>query len=243
MATAKQPYRRLQVKNVWTRTIFEIVAIVFAIIFCCVTIVSAYEKTYSDAAEASAQDNAVQLAHSISHLVDREAVDIGDKDRRDYVAGLYTKQLDSCFIAEDTLYTGGVYTMVDGQPVIYAEAQRYDGMLEEHGLVTRNDDGERTMIPEMETALRNAFTGIEGVVREGDVCIAFVPSTDESDAMPYAVTAVSVVHRDSFDYNSTVSGRIVIISLVVGVLIVGYYLVSALITEKNRIKEKAVNEL
>ena len=34
-----------------------------------------------------------------------------------------------------------------------------------------------------------------------------------------------------------------IISLVVGVLIVGYYLISALITEKNRIKEKAVNEL
>jgi len=243
MASAKQPYRRLQVKNVWARTVFEIVAIVFAIVFCCVTIVTAYEKTYSEAAEISAQDNAVQLAHSISHLVDREAVSIEDKDRRDYVAELYTKQLESCFIAEDTLYTGAVYTLTDGQPVVYAGAQRYDGMLEENGLAVKNDDGTRSMSSAMETALRNAFTGIESVVREGSVCIAFVPSVDENDVMPYAVTAVSVVHRNSFDYNSTVSGRIVIISLVVGVLIVGYYLVSAFITEKNRIKEKAVNEL
>ena len=243
MATAKQPYRRLQVKNVWARTVFEIIAIVFAIVFCCVTIVTAYEKTYSDAAEASAQDNAVQLAHSISHLVDRDAVNMEDKDRRDYVAGLYQKQLDSCFIAEDTLYTGAVYVMTDGQPAVYAAAQRYEGMLAENKLLLTGEDGTKALSSEMTVALRNAFTGVESVVQEGDVCIAFVPSTDESDIMPYAVTAVSVVHRDSFDYNSTVSGRIVIISLVVGVLIVGYYLISALITEKGRIKEKAVNEL
>jgi len=243
MAYGKQQYRRLQVRNVWTRTVFEIIAIVFAIIFCCVTIVAAYEKSYSEAAAESARDSAVQLAHSISHLVDRDAVSMEDKERRDYVAGLYQKQLDSCFIAEDTLYTGAVYVMADGQPTVYAAAQRYDGVLSENGLVQTGEDGLPALSEEMTSTPRNAFTGIEGVVQEGDVCIAFVPSTDENDVMPYAVTVVSVVHRDSFDYNSTVSGRIAIISLVVGVLIVGYYLLSALITEKNRIKEKAVNEL
>ncbi len=243
MASGKQQYRRLQVKNVWARTAFEIVAIVFAIVFCCVTIVSAYEKTYAQAAEQSAGDSAVQLAHSLSHLVDRDAVSIEDKDRRDYVAGVYTRQLESCFIAEDVLYTGAVYVMTDSQPTVYAAAGRYDETLAAHGLTVKGEDGTVSLSDDIALALRSAFTGIESVVKHGDVCIAFVPTADEDSSMPYAVTAVSVVHRDSFEYNSTVSGRIVIISLVVGVLIVGYYLISAAITERNRIKEKAVNEL
>ncbi len=243
MASGKQQYRRLQVKNVWARTAFEIIAIVFAIVFCCVTIVTSYEKTYSEAAEKSAEDSAVQLAHSLSWLVDRDAVSIEDKERREYVAGVYTRQMDSCFIAEDVLYTGAVYVMTDGLPTVYAAAERYESTLDTYGLSVKAEDGTKNLSDDMNAALRNAFTGIETVVRQGDVCIAFVPSADENDAMPYAVTAVSVVHRDSFDYNSTVSGRIVIISLVVGVLIVGYYLISASITERNRVKEKAVNEL
>jgi|GEM_PF-1569937 len=243
MTSGKQKYRRLQVKNVWARTAFEIVAIVFAIVFCCVTIVTAYEKTYSEAAEKSAEDSAVQLAHSISYLVDRDAVSIEDKDRRDYVAEVYTRQLNSCFIAEDVLYTGAVYVMTDSQPTVYAAADRYDETLDTYGLTSKDSEGGTVLSEEMTAALRTSFTGIDTVVRQGDVCIAFVPSADEGDTMPYSVTAVSVVHRDSFEYNSTVSGRIVIISLVVGVLIVGYYLISAYITERNRIKEKAVNEL
>jgi len=237
MASAKQRYRRLQVKNVWARTAFEIVAIIFAIVFCCVTIVSAYEKTYSEAAASSAQDNAMQLAHSISHLVTREATEMDDKERRDYVAGVYADQLESCFIQEDVLYTGAVYVLTDSQPAIYAQAQRYAESLESGGLAS----GEGAL--RLQKAIREAFTGIESVVVEGDVCIALVPASDETDSMPYSVTAVSVLNRDSFDYNSTVRGRVTVISLVVGALIVGYYLVSASITEKNRVKEKAVNEL
>lgn len=237
MASAKQRYRRLQVKNVWLRTAFEIVAIIFAIVFCCVTIVSAYEKTYSDAAAGSAKDNALQLAHSISHLVTREATEMDDKERRDYVAGVYARQLESCFIQEDVLYTGAVYVLTDGQPNVYAAAERYADTLEAYGLAA-DEGGER-----LEQAIREAFTGIESVVVEGDICVALVPGADETDSMPYSVTAVSVVNRDSFDYNSTVRGRVTIISVVVGALIVGYYLVSAYITEKNRVKEKAVNEL
>ena len=236
MASGKQQYRRLQVRNVWHRTAFEIVAIIFAIVFCCVTIVSAYEKTYSEAAASSAKDSALQLAHSISHLVTRDAVEMEDKERRDYVAGVYAEQLDSCFIREDEMYSGAVYVLTDSQPAIYAAAGRYAEVLEAFAAA---EDGNARL----EQAVRDAFTGIESVVAEGDVCIAFVPGTDDSDVMPYSVTAVSVFNRDSFDYNSTVRGRVIVISMVVGALIVGYYLVSAYITEKNRVKEKAVNEL
>lgn len=236
MASVKQRYRRLQVKNVWLRTAFEIIAIVFAIIFCCVTIVTAYEKTYSEANAGNARDNALQLAHSISHLVTREATEMEDKERREYVAGVYADQLNSCFIQEDVLYTGAVYVITDGQPDVYAAADRYSETLESAGLT--GEGGER-----LEDAIRQAFTGIESVVTEGDVCIALVPGMDGADAIPYSVTAVSVVNRDSFDYDSTVRGRVTIISVVVGAIIVGYYLASAYITERNRVKEKAVNEL
>lgn len=235
MTSVKQRYRRLQVKNVWLRTAFEIVAIIFAIVFCCVTIVSAYEKTYSDAAAGSARDNALQLAHSISHLVTRDATRMEDKERRDYVAGVYAEQLDSCFIQEDVLYTGAVYVMTDGQPVIYAQAERYSETLEEYGL---SGEGEAKLTE----AVRQAFTGIESVVEQDEIYIALVPGIDQTDVLPYSVTAVSVVNRDSFEYNSTVSGRVAIISVVVGAIIVGYYLASAYITERNRVKEKAVNE-
>lgn len=236
MASGKQRYRRLQVKNVWARTAFEIVAIVFAMIFCCVTIVSAYEKTYSEAAAGSAKENALQLAHSISHLVTRDAVEMEDKERREYVAGVYAGQLESCFIQEDVLYTGAVYVLTDSQPAIYAAADRYAETLEVFGAA---EDG----MARLDAAVRDAFTGIESVVVEGDVCVALVPVADDSDSTPYTVTAVSVFNRDSFDYNSTVRGRITIISVVVGAIIVGYYLASAYITEKKRTREKAVNEL
>lgn len=236
MASVKQRYRRLQVKNVWARTAFEIVAIIFAIVFCCVTIVTAYENTFSQAAAENARDNALQLAHSISHLVTREAVEMEDKDRREYVAGVYADQLEGCFIQEDVLYSGAVYVLTDGQPTVYASSGRFAEALER--FIAADGGSER-----LESAVVAAFTGIENVVVEGDVCVALVPGTDESSAMPYSVTAVSVVNRDSFDYNSTVRGRIMVISVVVGALIVGYYLASAYITERNRVKEKAVNEL
>lgn len=236
MASVKQRYRRLQVKNVWARTAFEIVAIIFAIVFCCVTIVSAYENTFSEAAAENARGNALQLAHSISHLVTRDAVEMEDKERREYVAGVYADQLESCFIQEDVLYSGAVYVLADGQPTVYAAAERFGDALEKFGAAEGGSQ-------RLENAVISAFTGIESVVVEGDVCIALVPGTDGSSAMPYSVTAVSVVNRDSFDYNSTVRGRVMVISVVVGALIVGYYLASAYITEKNRVKEKAVNEL
>ena len=236
MTSVKQRYRRLQVKNVWARTAFEIGAIIFAIVFCCVTIVTAYEHTYSEAAAGSAKDNALQLAHSISHLVTREEVEMEDKERREYVAGVYADQLEGCFIQEDVLYTGAVYVMVDGRPEVYAAADRYAETLDTYGL-----SGQDSTV--LDDAVREAFMGIERVVAEGDVSIALVPATDGAEALPYSVTAVSVVNRDSFEYNSTVSGRVTIISVVVGALIVGYYLASAYITERNRVKEKAVNEL
>lgn len=238
MASEKQFYRRLQVKNVWARTAFEIVSIVFAIVFCSVTIVTAYEKTYSEASAGNVRDSALQIAHSISHLVERDAVQMTDTERRDYVAGVYTRQLESCFIGEDVIYAGAVYVLKDGQPEAYVQTQRYTDVLGEHGL-TADDEGGQTLA----RAVREAFTGIENVMTEGEVCVALVPCTDEEGTIPYAVTAVSVELRDSFEYNSTVRGRITVISLVVGLVIVAYYLGSAYLTERNRIKEKAVNEL
>lgn len=239
MASGRQRYRRLQVENVWVRMAFELLAIIFAITFCCVTIVSAYEATYSEATQSNTIDYAMQLGHSVSGLVGREAVEESDETRFDYLAERYSADLESCFISGSTMNTGAVYIMKDGEPVLYAASERYAEVLADAGLLDAETGASGE---ELDAALRNVFAGGESVLGERPLCVALVPMTDGASALPYAVTAVSVAFRDSFDYDSAVRGRIILISIVVCLLLVAYYCASAAITDRNRIKEKAVSE-
>lgn len=239
MAPEIQRYRRLQVENVYLRTALEIAAIVLAIVFCAATVISSYEAVYSNATMRNTSENALQLAHSISGLLDRESSQNTEEKAGEYLSERYTKALDSCFLGEDLIYSGAIYVIRGGELSLFAASAGYKSVVEDYGLSDEATPG--GLSGEFEQGLQTAATGGESVAEKSDICVAFVPVCEQGDDLPYAIAAVSVARRDSLEYDSIVKGRLIAISVVSAILIIGYYLASAFISDRGSKKQKAVN--
>ena len=225
MNTPRQRYRRLQVDRIWGRAWLEILAIIISIIVCCSVVVSGYESSYSDYSSDFTTDNARQLAHSVSMLLQKSSIDIEAPERAEYAGGLYSELLDQCFV-NDATYSGAIYRVTPDGAVSFAESSGYAGALGEGRLTTR--DG--ALKPEIADRINDAASGKSSYgafgADEGSY-MAFEPVCDPDTNLPYAVVVTQVLHRSSVERGSVVTKRLVWISIVCGILIIIYYLISA----------------
>ncbi|MBQ4312687.1 MAG: hypothetical protein IJC18_00630 [Clostridia bacterium] len=236
MEQKKQRYRRLQVRNIWLRTVFELAAIILAIVVCTTMIVSTYEDSYRAATRQNASDNAVQLARSISAVADAQSLAVDESDR-EYVVSRYEDILDSCFIGEDMLYSGAVYTVSGSDCTLFAASEGYYQTVSDNKLAS----GESYKpAKSLRASFEAAANGEEVSTSVKDVYLAFRPVSHSFGEKPYAVIVASVEYRDSMEYPSLVKSRLTLISVISAVLILVYYLVSAAISEHKKRKGEAV---
>ena len=127
----KSSYKRLQVDKIWLRTVFEIIAIILAIVVCGKMVVTNYEESYAAATRKSAEESSMQLAHSVAGAVNCEALAIEDDDRLDYAAQRTKDLLESCFISGDMLFSGAVYRVTADGAQIFAATDQFLKTLED----------------------------------------------------------------------------------------------------------------
>lgn len=230
MSVKKQKYRRLQVENIALRTVVEIVLLVIAIVICGTAVVKSYEKSYAGATVENAGLNAMQLAHNISAMADPKALKTDNVDRRDYVQENYSRQLENCFIDEDIEYSGGIYMIKEGDISLFASSSAYKELLASLG------DSQ-----DINEALQIAAAGQQTSIHIDDTYIAFWPITDlEDGGKVCAISSAAIDYRSATEFDSPVKSRIVLISVVSGVLILAYFAVSAVRSERRKMNGEAV---
>lgn len=231
MMVKKQKYRRLQVDNIVLRTIIEIVLLVTAVIISCVVVINSYEQSYAKATTVSFGESARQLAHSIAGAADIEALGVENVDRRAYVEERYSELLDSCFISEDISYSGAIYSVGETNVTLFAASTDFN----------KSFGGEENEFAgELEKGLKAAASGDTVELMLGDACVALEPVRNEKTGEIYAVAAAVADHRSSTEFDSPVKDRLVLISIVSGVLILVYFVISGARSEKKKINGEAV---
>lgn len=231
----KSTYKRLQVDKIWLRTIFEIIAIILAIVVCGNMVVSNYEESYAAATRKSAEKSSMQLAHSISGVVSCDALAIEDDSRLDYAAQRTKELLESCFISGDMLFSGAVYRVTPDGAESFASTDQFVKTLEDQRLMS---DGKP--VQSLMDNIERAISGEEGSASTESAYFSFVPVND-ADGTPSAVVVTAVEFRDSLEYQSTVRKRLTMISVVSGALILIYYCISAALSQSRKKKGKVVS--
>lgn len=219
--TKKQKYRRLQVENIWLRTVGEIVALIAAITVCSLMIVSSYEESYAQAASRTAQEDSLRLAGSVSVLAESELINVSEPERSEFIRQHCSEKLSGIFLEEDLLYSGAIYYVGGDSGGLFASSSMYLPTLAQHGLLKEDN----TVSDELRSCIAAAASGNAQSVVFDNVYMSFVPCYDDSGL--YAIAASAVTYRDSMEYDSLVKDRIIQISIVSGILIIAYYCVSA----------------
>lgn len=232
MSSKKQKYRRLQVENIALRTVFEIVALILAVVISCSVVIRSYEKVYAESAVGDAAHNAQQLAYSISGAVDAELLSTENIERREYVMEQYSEMLDSSFIGEDVQYSGAIYAVGEQSVSLFAASEAFDE------IIPSGEDSENSET--INDALARAAAGEKTDIAVGNGCVAFYPVTDEETGKIIAVSAGAVDYRLSMEFDSPVKQRIVLISIVSGLLILAYFTISGIRSEKKKLNGEAV---
>ncbi len=229
MSVKKQKYRRLQVENIALRTVFEIVVLIAAIVISCVTVINSYEKSYEESSTETAHMSAMQLAHNISALADAKALGLENAERRDWAQEMLSGQLDQIFLSEDIQYSGGIFTVENFTAELFASSALYGRL---YTSAAENED--------FAAALAQAAAGAGGTVCIGDTYIALEPVTDPDSGAIYAVSSAAIDYRSSTEFDSPVRNRIVLISVVSGVLILAYFAISGVRSERKKLSGEAV---
>jgi len=229
MSVKKQKYRRLQVDNIALRTVFEIAALIIAIIICCTAVISSYEASYASSTTDTASLSAMQLAHNISAVAEPEALKTENAERRDYIKTAYSQQLEKCFISEDVQYSGGIYAVNESEIELFSASAAYDAVYKKYSEQSDFTD-----------ALLLAAAGERTSINIDDNYIAFYPVTDKNTGAIYAISSASVDNRSSTEFDSPVKDRIVLISVVSGVLIIAYFAISGVRSERKKVRGEAV---
>lgn len=230
MNNKKQKYRRLQVDNIALRTVFEIVALVLAVIISCSVVIRSYEKVYAQSAVGDAAHNARQLAFSISGAVDADSLSTENIERREYVISQYRDMLNGSFIGEDVQYSGAIYAVGEQSVTLFAASDAFSEIVDP-------DDSKNAEI--INEALSKAAAGEKNDIAIGNGCVAFQPVTDDEGRI-IAVSAGAVDYRLSMEFDSPVKQRLVLISVVSGILILVYFTISGIRSERKKINGEAV---
>ena len=213
-------YRRLQVGPIWLRTLIEIALLLLAFIVCSSMVVSYYEATYFETTQAQAAESNAQLAHTIQPAIDVDLIMLEDKERSEFARDHYFEPLlNSSFIPGDVLNSGAIYTLADGSANIYAVSDNFPTAI----------TGDITAV--VDTVLRDGYATLSSEKSNTSV----LPVSDDLGN----VRALLVVHseyRDSLDYNSIVSTRMNTIAIVCGGIIIIYYVISGIVSAKNKKK-------
>ncbi len=229
MGVKKQKYRRLQVENIALRTVFEIVMLIAATVICCVAVINNYENSYAHSSTDTAELSAMQLAHNISVIADRDALMTENADRREYVSQVLCMQLEKCFIGDDVQYSGGIFTVDNSDIELFASSDAFGKL---YANLSENT--------EFTNALLLASAGEQVNINIGDTYIALYPIADKNSAFTYAISSAAVDFRSSTEFDSPVKNRIVLISIVSGLLILGYFTISGIRSERKKISGEAV---
>lgn len=232
MSSKKQKYRRLQVDNIALRTVFEIVALILAVIISCSVVIRSYEKVYAVSAVGDAEHNAHQLAYSVSGAVDAEAIGTENAERREYVIKQYNNMLENSFIGEDVQYSGAIYAVGEQSITLFASSSAFGEIV--------NPDADSDNAEIINEALKRAAAGEKNSIAIGSGCVAFYPVTDEETGKVIAISAGAVDYRQSMEFDSPVKQRIVLISVVSGLLILAYFTISGIRSEKKKLNGEAV---
>lgn len=230
MNNKKQKYRRLQVDNIALRTVFEIVALILAVIISCSVVIRSYEKVYAQSAVGDAAHNARQLAFSISGAVDADSLNTENIERREYVISQYRDMLNGSFIGEDVQYSGAIYAVGEQSVTLFAASDAFSEIVDP-------DDSKNAEI--INEALSKAAAGEKNDIAIGNGCVAFQPVTDDEGRI-IAVSAGAVDYRLSMEFDSPVKQRLVLISVVSGILILVYFTISGIRSERKKLNGEAV---
>lgn len=210
-------YKRLQVGQIWLRTVIEIVLIIAAISVCSVLIVSSYEESFFQATQDTSSETTAQLGHSISGIVDPALLSVEDEERAQYIKAHYEQLLNDCFVSGDTLNSGAIYRVTPGGPELYVSSKAY------------------SISDEQTAELKAAALSGETVSHSYESAnYIFIPVKDGATNQTAAVIAVSSVYRSTMEYHSLVRSRLETIAIVSGVLIIVYYSISGIISEKKK---------
>ena len=232
MKEKKLKYRRLQVQSIAARTVIEIVLLITAIVISCTVVINSYEKNYAAKTVALAEDSAKQLAHSITGVIDADSMSVENYERREYVQQRYAKLLKNIFISEDVQYSGAVYAVNDENISFFAGSSDYSEAID------NADGGEYSAA--LSEYLQAAANGDSTAVLLDDIWVALEPVCDDSTGRVFAVSAAAVNYRASAEYDNPVKDRLVLISVVSGVLILAYFAISGVRSEKKKINSEAV---